>query len=65
MDKVGAIDDTKSFAHVVIGDYNTDPFRFEIEDYTLHLRNRDGVDGGEWFVEQQKFRLGDEGSSDF
>src|SRR5579864_9297552 len=64
IDDVGAVRDCQSLTDVVIGDQDTDPGVFQIEDDALQLQHLDRIDSGERLVEQQETRLDHKGAGD-
>ena len=60
VDEVGAIDDRKRFAHVVIGDQNGEAGFAQVDDDLLDVVDRDRIDAAERLVEHEQLRLGNE-----
>ena len=54
---VGAIDDGERLAHLVIGDQDAETAIAQLADHRLDVGDRDRIDAGERFVEQEKRRL--------
>ena len=52
--QVGAIDDRKRLAHIVIGDENGETRFAQINDDLLHVVDRDRIDAAERFVEHEQ-----------
>src|SRR5262249_52455281 len=61
---VRVIADAESFAHVVIGDEDSDASFLEEPDDLLYIQHRDGIDAGEGLVEQDEAGTGRERSRD-
>ena len=49
---VGAVADAEGFAHVVVGDQDANAAIFQVPNDALDVADRDRVDAGEGFVEQ-------------
>src|SRR5205814_29989 len=58
--EIGAVDDGKRFAHVMVGDQDGETRFAQIDHDLLNIIDRDGVDATEWFVEHEQARLGHE-----
>ena len=57
VEEVGTVGDVEGFANVVVGDEDADVTLLEFEDDVLDVLNSDGVDAGEWFVEEKESRV--------
>ncbi len=62
---VGAIDQSERLPHVVVGDEDADAAALEMPYEVLDVADRDGIDAGEWFVEQYEGRFSGERARDF
>ncbi len=51
-DDISSIGNRQRFTHIVICDQDPDPTRPQPGDYLLQILDRDRVDTGKWFVEQ-------------
>tara|TARA_A100000171_G_scaffold43757_1_gene46020 strand:- start:1536 stop:2291 length:756 start_codon:yes stop_codon:yes gene_type:complete len=61
---VGAITDAEGLLDIVVGDEDGDAALGELSDFFLEVFDGDGVDAGEWFVEEDELWVGDEGAGD-
>src|SRR5579883_1637534 len=57
MEDIGAIDDLQGLTHIVIGDENADAAILEMGDEVADFGDRDRIDAGERFVEENEMRL--------
>ncbi len=65
LDEIGAVDDGKNLAGVVVGDEDADLLLLEEADEVLDVGDGEGVDVGKGFVEEKERGLRDEGAGDF
>src|SRR6185437_7783412 len=61
---IRAVADSQGLAHVVVGDQHTDAALLEMGDDALDFADRDRVDTGEGFVEQDQARFGGQCTGD-
>ena len=64
-DDVGAVANTECFAHIVIGDQHANAAILQKCDDFLNVHDRNRVDTGERFVEQDKARISCQSARDF
>src|SRR5215831_15260934 len=64
MDDVGPISDAQGFSDVVVSYEHTYAAVAEVKNDLLDVRNRDGVDAGEGFIEQDELRRDDQCTRD-
>ena len=61
--QVGAIDDGKRFAHVMIGDHDGETRFAQIYNDLLHIVDRDRINAAKRFVEHEQLRLASRASA--
>src|SRR5262249_1248320 len=62
---VRAVSDAKCFAHIMIGNQNSDSPAAQIKDHRLNIVNGLGIDSGEWLVQQDELRFSSQSARDF
>ena len=62
---VSAVGDTESFAHIVIGNQNSDAAAPQVQNHTLNIVDGLGIDTGKRLVKQNELRLSRERARNF
>ena len=65
MEEIGAIYNPQSFAHVVVGDQDTNSSFAQFEDDFLNFRHVNGINSAKRFVHEEKFWFGDQSPGNF
>ena len=65
MHDIGTITDIKCFAHIVVGNQDANASVGQSLNLIFYVRNRDGVDSGKGFVQEDIFRVRGECPSNF
>ncbi len=55
-DDVSPISNAQRFTNIVIRDEHSNPARLEMKNDLLNIGDRDRIDAGKWFVEQDETR---------
>ena len=62
--EIGSVDDGEGFAHIVVGDYDTDVLILELGDDVLDIFHRNRVDSGKRLVKKDELRVNGKSAGD-
>ena len=65
MENVSAVGNVQRFAHVMVGNQDAEAAVFELGDQIADFADGNGVDTGQWLVQQDKIWLAGQSSGDF